>query len=109
VLAWIETCVEVVDPNSPDWKTSVIKSKEAHAAFVNWAKAKGSARIRSRPATASFSVSAPTGRQSVRSTAVMAISSPGFGSFRRKAKPAERIFFRCGAREEDVLASLRFC
>jgi P4 family phage/plasmid primase-like protien len=41
VLAWIETCTEVVDPNSPDWEKASIKSKKAHAAFVSWATSEG--------------------------------------------------------------------
>jgi hypothetical protein len=41
VLAWIQTCVEVVDPNSPDWDKAKIKSKDAHATFVSWAKSEG--------------------------------------------------------------------
>jgi phage/plasmid-associated DNA primase len=41
VLAWIQTCVELVDPNSPDWGKAKIKSKDAHASFVSWAKSEG--------------------------------------------------------------------
>jgi P4 family phage/plasmid primase-like protien len=41
VLAWIETCVEVVDPKSPDWDKARIKSAGAHAKFVSWAKREG--------------------------------------------------------------------
>jgi P4 family phage/plasmid primase-like protien len=41
VLAWIQICVEVVNPNSPDWEKARIKSKDAHAAFVLWAKSEG--------------------------------------------------------------------
>jgi putative DNA primase/helicase len=41
VLAWIETCVEVVDQDSTDWKTARIKSKDAHAAFRSWAEREG--------------------------------------------------------------------
>jgi phage/plasmid-associated DNA primase len=41
VLAWLQSCVEVVTPNSPDWEKAVIKSRDAHAAFVSWAKSEG--------------------------------------------------------------------
>ena len=41
VLAWIHTCVEVVDPKSPDWKTATIKSAHAYEAFSRWAKREG--------------------------------------------------------------------
>jgi P4 family phage/plasmid primase-like protien len=41
VLAWIETCVEVADPNSSDWEEARIKSRDAHAAFVSWAQREG--------------------------------------------------------------------
>jgi phage/plasmid-associated DNA primase len=41
VLAWIETCIDVVDLNSPDWDKARVKSKDAHAAFVKWAQREG--------------------------------------------------------------------
>jgi hypothetical protein len=41
VLAWIEACVEVIDPKSPDWDKARIKSSEAHAKFQKWATREG--------------------------------------------------------------------
>ena len=41
VLAWIETCIELIDPKSPDWDKARIESKDAHAAFYKWAQREG--------------------------------------------------------------------
>jgi len=41
VLAWIHGCVEVVDPESPDWKTAKVKSARAYEAFSGWAQHQG--------------------------------------------------------------------
>jgi len=53
VLAWMHTCVEVVDPKSPDWKTATIKSAHAYDAFNGWAKREGF-RENTLPASNSF-------------------------------------------------------
>jgi hypothetical protein len=41
VLAWIQSCVEEIDAKSPEAKGAMIKSKDAHADFVRWAKGEG--------------------------------------------------------------------
>jgi P4 family phage/plasmid primase-like protien len=41
VLAWIEACVDVVDPKSTEWDKARIRSAEAHAKFMGWAKREG--------------------------------------------------------------------
>ncbi len=41
VLAWIQACVEEIDAKSPEAKGAMIKSKDAHADFVRWAKGEG--------------------------------------------------------------------
>jgi phage/plasmid-associated DNA primase len=41
VLAWLQACVEVVDPNSPDAKAAIVKSSDAYREFSQWAKREG--------------------------------------------------------------------
>ncbi len=41
VLAWIQACVEEIDAKPPEAKGAMIKSKDAHADFVRWAKCEG--------------------------------------------------------------------
>lgn len=41
VLAWVQACVEVVDPKSPDWKTATIRSAHAYSKFKRWALDEG--------------------------------------------------------------------
>jgi P4 family phage/plasmid primase-like protien len=41
VLAWIKACVEEIDPKSTNAETAKIKSADAHAAFMSWAKCEG--------------------------------------------------------------------
>jgi P4 family phage/plasmid primase-like protien len=41
VLAWIEACVDVVDPKSTERDKARIRSAEAHAKFMGWAKREG--------------------------------------------------------------------
>ena len=41
VLAWIQACVEEVEARSPEANGAMIKSKDAHAEFLRWAKGEG--------------------------------------------------------------------
>jgi len=41
VLAWLNSCVEEVDPKAPDWEKAKIKSKVAYAHFRRWAEGEG--------------------------------------------------------------------
>jgi phage/plasmid-associated DNA primase len=41
VLAWLQACVDEVDPKSPEWDSVRVKSKDAHTAFVCWATHEG--------------------------------------------------------------------
>jgi putative DNA primase/helicase len=53
VLAWVESCVEVVDQKSPDWKTATIRSAHAYEKFKLWAQREGF-RENTLPANTSF-------------------------------------------------------
>jgi putative DNA primase/helicase len=64
VLAWIDACVEVVDPKSPDWDKARIKSAHAHAKFMNWAKQEGF-RENTLPAINSFAQRLRANRPSI--------------------------------------------
>jgi hypothetical protein len=41
VLAWIQACVEAVDPRSPNWESARVKSKDAYGNFTRWATHEG--------------------------------------------------------------------
>jgi phage/plasmid-associated DNA primase len=41
VLAWMQACVEVVEPKSADAETAIIKSADAYREFSQWAKREG--------------------------------------------------------------------
>jgi P4 family phage/plasmid primase-like protien len=41
VLAWIEACVEEVEPGSPDAANAMVTSAHAHGAFIQWARREG--------------------------------------------------------------------
>src|ERR1700730_9743517 len=64
VLAWIEACVDVIDPKSPDWDKARIKSAEAHTKFMSWAKREGF-RENTLPAISGFAQRLRANRPSI--------------------------------------------